>query len=90
MYTIRERELIKWCIFAGDVDRGDTIMDYMEQERDRGITINSAAITFHWNDHKVNLIDTPGKKKKRRRRKRDAYTHTLTHTLSLTRAGRGV
>lgn len=67
MYTVRDRELIKWCIFAGDVDRGDTIMDYMEQERDRGITINSAAITFHWNDHKVNLIDTPGKKKKRRR-----------------------
>ncbi|KAL8564510.1 hypothetical protein ACOMHN_003268 [Nucella lapillus] len=32
----------------------------MEQERDRGITINSAAITFHWNHHKVNLIDTPG------------------------------
>ncbi|KAK7488649.1 hypothetical protein BaRGS_00020102, partial [Batillaria attramentaria] len=44
----------------GDVDRGDTVMDYMEQERDRGITINSAAITFHWNHHKVNLIDTPG------------------------------
>ncbi|KAK7103734.1 hypothetical protein V1264_018578 [Littorina saxatilis] len=35
-------------------------MDYMEQERDRGITINSAAITFHWNHHKINLIDTPG------------------------------
>ncbi|XP_076443062.1 ribosome-releasing factor 2, mitochondrial-like [Babylonia areolata] len=44
----------------GSVDRGDTVMDYMEQERDRGITINSAAITFHWNHHKVNLIDTPG------------------------------
>lgn len=37
-------------------------MDYMAQERDRGITINSAAITFHWNHHKINLIDTPGEK----------------------------
>lgn len=35
-------------------------MDYMEQERERGITITSAAITFHWNKHKINLIDTPG------------------------------
>jgi elongation factor G len=32
----------------------------MEQERERGITITSAAITFHWNKHKINLIDTPG------------------------------
>ena len=82
MYTIRERELIKWCIFAGDVDRGDTIMDYMEQERDRGITINSAAITFHWNDHKVNLIDTPGKKK-REEEEKEMLTHTHSHTHSL-------
>ncbi|CAG5121381.1 unnamed protein product [Candidula unifasciata] len=44
----------------GDVDRGDTVMDYMEQERDRGITITSAAITFNWDGHKINLIDTPG------------------------------
>ncbi|XP_041351728.1 ribosome-releasing factor 2, mitochondrial-like [Gigantopelta aegis] len=44
----------------GDVDDGDTVMDYMEQERERGITITSAAITFHWDHHKVNLIDTPG------------------------------
>lgn len=43
------------------MDHGDTVMDYMEQERNRGITINSAAITFHWKHHKVNLIDTPGK-----------------------------
>ncbi|XP_013399740.1 ribosome-releasing factor 2, mitochondrial-like [Lingula anatina] len=45
---------------AGNVDRGDTVTDYMDQERDRGITITSAAVTFYWNDHKVNLIDTPG------------------------------
>ena len=48
------------CVFTGDVDDGDTITDFMEQERDRGITINSAAVTFHWNKHKINLIDTPG------------------------------
>ncbi|CAL1527519.1 unnamed protein product [Lymnaea stagnalis] len=44
----------------GDVDHGDTVMDYMEQERDRGITITAAAITFNWKGHKINLIDTPG------------------------------
>ncbi|KAG0056259.1 Ribosome-releasing factor 2, mitochondrial [Gryganskiella cystojenkinii] len=44
----------------GDVDSGDTIMDYMKQERERGITITSAAITFGWNNHRINLIDTPG------------------------------
>ncbi|KAF9423779.1 Ribosome-releasing factor 2, mitochondrial [Podila epigama] len=44
----------------GDVDSGDTIMDYMKQERERGITITSAAITFGWRDHRINLIDTPG------------------------------
>ena len=44
----------------GDVDRGDTITDYMEQERERGITITSAAVTFPWLKHRINLIDTPG------------------------------
>ncbi|RHZ72485.1 hypothetical protein Glove_242g114 [Diversispora epigaea] len=44
----------------GDVDDGDTVMDYMKQERERGITITSAAITFGWKDHRINLIDTPG------------------------------
>lgn len=44
----------------GDVDDGSTITDYMPQEIDRGITITAAAITFPWNDHRVNLIDTPG------------------------------
>jgi elongation factor G len=42
------------------VDQGTTIMDYMEQERERGITITSAAITFPWKDCQINLIDTPG------------------------------
>ncbi|XP_071080467.1 ribosome-releasing factor 2, mitochondrial-like isoform X1 [Haliotis cracherodii] len=44
----------------GNVDSGDTVMDYMDQERDRGITITSAAITFPWQHHRINLIDTPG------------------------------
>ncbi|KAK9471939.1 P-loop containing nucleoside triphosphate hydrolase protein [Dipodascopsis tothii] len=44
----------------GDVDEGDTIMDYLPAERARGITITSAAITFDWNGHRINLIDTPG------------------------------
>lgn len=47
-----------WSII--DVDSGDTIMDYMKQERERGITITSAAITFGWKGHRINLIDTPG------------------------------
>lgn len=44
----------------GDVDDGDTVTDYMEQERERGITITSAAVSFPWKGHHVNLIDTPG------------------------------
>ncbi|XP_063933659.1 ribosome-releasing factor 2, mitochondrial-like isoform X2 [Zophobas morio] len=44
----------------GDVDDGDTVMDFMDQERERGITINSAAITLPWKGHTINLIDTPG------------------------------
>lgn len=53
--------LIRYILSTGDVDDGDTVMDYMEQERDRGITITSAAISFEWREHFVNLIDTPGK-----------------------------
>ena len=44
----------------GNVDDGNTVMDYMEQERERGITITSAAITFPWKGYQFNLIDTPG------------------------------
>ena len=43
-----------------EVDDGNTVMDFMELERERGITIQSAAITFHWNNSPINLIDTPG------------------------------
>jgi elongation factor G len=44
----------------GNVDDGNTVMDYMDQERERGITITSAAITFSWKNYQLNLIDTPG------------------------------
>ncbi|KAJ2346015.1 Ribosome-releasing factor 2, mitochondrial [Coemansia sp. RSA 2618] len=44
----------------GDVDAGSTVMDYLPAERARGITIQSAAITFGWRDAQVHLIDTPG------------------------------
>lgn len=43
-----------------DIDEGTTTMDFLEQERKRGITIRSAAISFNWLDHQINLIDTPG------------------------------
>jgi elongation factor G len=44
----------------GEVDKGDTVTDYMEQERERGITITSASVRFDWCKHHINLIDTPG------------------------------
>ena len=44
----------------GEVDEGSTEMDWMEQEKERGITITSAATTCFWNDHQINIIDTPG------------------------------
>ncbi len=44
----------------GEVHDGNATMDWMEQEQERGITITSAATTCHWNDHQINIIDTPG------------------------------
>ncbi len=44
----------------GAVHEGETTTDWMEQERERGITITSAAVTCYWKDHKINIIDTPG------------------------------
>ena len=44
----------------GEVDDGSTQMDWMDQERERGITIVSAATRLEWNAHPINLIDTPG------------------------------
>ena len=44
----------------GEVDQGSTVMDWMELEQERGITITSAATTCFWKDHRINIIDTPG------------------------------
>ncbi len=44
----------------GEVHDGGATMDWMEQEKERGITITSAATTAIWNDHRINIIDTPG------------------------------
>lgn len=44
----------------GEVDEGTAVMDWMEQEQERGITITSAVTTCYWNDHQINIIDTPG------------------------------
>jgi len=52
-YTGRSHKL-------GEVHDGDAVMDWMEQEQERGITISSAATTCTWKDHKINIIDTPG------------------------------
>src|SRR5258707_13313524 len=61
--TLSERILF----YAGRIHRmqevkgeGGATMDYMDLERERGITITSAATTVEWNDHQINLIDTPG------------------------------
>jgi elongation factor G len=45
---------------VGEVHEGAATMDWMEQERERGITITSAATTCQWRDHRINIIDTPG------------------------------
>lgn len=44
----------------GEVHEGTTVTDWMEQERERGITITAAAISTNWKDHQINIIDTPG------------------------------
>lgn len=48
-------------LLISDVDDGDTVTDFMAQERERGITIQSAAVTFDWKSYRINLIDTPGR-----------------------------
>src|ERR1700743_1416630 len=44
----------------GEVHEGAAVMDWMEQEQERGITITAAATTAAWKDHRINIIDTPG------------------------------
>ncbi|MCK4473796.1 elongation factor G [Candidatus Parcubacteria bacterium] len=60
--TVTERMLFYTGIShkIGEVHEGEAIMDWMEQERERGITITSAATTCFWSDHRINIIDTPG------------------------------
>ena len=60
--TLTERILYYTDVIhaIGEVHDGSATMDWMVQERERGITITSAATTCHWRDHRVNIIDTPG------------------------------
>ena len=60
--TVTERILFYTGIShkIGEVHEGKAIMDWMEQERERGITITSAATTCFWKDHRINIVDTPG------------------------------
>jgi elongation factor G len=60
--TVTERILFYTGIShkIGEVHEGAAIMDWMEQERERGITITSAATTCEWREHRINIIDTPG------------------------------
>jgi elongation factor G len=60
--TVTERVLLHTGRIhrLGNVDDGSTVTDFMPQERERGITIQSAAITCEWNGHQINVIDTPG------------------------------
>ncbi|MCM8830381.1 MAG: GTP-binding protein, partial [Candidatus Omnitrophica bacterium] len=44
----------------GEVDEGTAVMDWMDQEKERGITIFAAVTTCYWKNHKINIIDTPG------------------------------
>jgi len=60
--TVSERVLFYTGVSykIGEVHEGEAIMDWMEQERERGITITAAATTCFWRDHRINIIDTPG------------------------------
>ncbi len=60
--TITERVLYDTGLTykIGRVDDGTTEMDWMDEERERGITITAAAVTCYWREHRINIIDTPG------------------------------
>ena len=63
---VKQRLLSEFCFILalshkmGEVHEGETTTDWMEQERERGITITSAAISCTWKDNQINIIDTPG------------------------------
>jgi elongation factor G len=59
-FTERILFLTKRIHTTGEVHDGEATMDYLEEERKRGITIQSAATTCEWNGHTINIIDTPG------------------------------
>ncbi|XP_069631021.1 ribosome-releasing factor 2, mitochondrial-like [Haliaeetus albicilla] len=57
-------DMLSLCVLSliliyPDVDDGDTVTDFMVQEREHGITIQSAAVMFDWKDYRISLIDTP-------------------------------
>ncbi len=60
--TVTERVLFYTGVSykIGEVHEGEAVMDWMEQEKERGITITAAATTCFWNNHRINIIDTPG------------------------------
>ncbi len=60
--TVTERILYyTGCTYKiGEVDEGTAVMDWMEQEKARGITITAAATTCYWQNHRINILDTPG------------------------------
>ena len=60
--TVTERVLFytKKIYKIGEVHEGAATMDWMPQEQERGITITAAATTCFWDDHRINIIDTPG------------------------------
>lgn len=60
--TLTERILFETgnIRFPGEVHEGTTSSDFSQQERERGISIQSAALTCHWNDFRINIVDTPG------------------------------
>ncbi len=60
--TLTERVLFYTGVShkIGEVHEGEAVMDWMEQERERGITITAAATTCNWQEHQINIIDTPG------------------------------
>jgi elongation factor G len=60
--TVTERVLFQTGVTykIGEVDSGTAVMDWMDQERERGITITAAATTCFWKEHQINIIDTPG------------------------------
>jgi Elongation factor Tu GTP binding domain len=67
----------------GSVDTGDTVTDFMPQERERGITIQSAAVSLEWAEHHINLIDTPGHVVSSSEQQSHACQHLFVNMITL-------